>query len=143
VNTASFLPAISAIAMVALSQERRYSDACFSTVSFGPRLRGHSFGESVSHRIWTHVTGDFAEAVKSVVKCLRFAKDFFPPRSRMLRLEAVMSDGKVVAGETRIPKSGKEIRRLRLRPAPCSPFSRSAGGNCSSRSDLDRSRIVV
>src|SRR6202043_3825197 len=37
-------------------------------------------------------------------------------------LEAVMTDGKVVAGETRIAKSGKKIRRLRLRPRHVRPL---------------------
>jgi uncharacterized cofD-like protein len=37
-------------------------------------------------------------------------------------LEAMMTDGKIVAGETRIVKSGKKIRRLRLNPRRVRPL---------------------
>jgi uncharacterized cofD-like protein len=46
----------------------------------------------------------------------------FPTTLENVSLEAVMTDGKIVLGETRIAKSGKKIRRLSLHPRHVRPL---------------------
>jgi uncharacterized cofD-like protein len=46
----------------------------------------------------------------------------FPATLQNVSLQAVMTDGKTVSGETRIAKSGKKIRRLRLQPHRVRPL---------------------
>jgi len=66
--------------------------------------------------------GDFAEAVRVSGKVLAIRGRIFPTTVENVSLEAVMSDGKIVSGETRIAKSGKKIRRLRLHPRRVRPL---------------------
>src|SRR2546430_4975522 len=100
--------------MVALSQDEALLGRLFQyRFHSGRGLRGHSFANLFLTAL-THVTGDFAEAVKVSGEVLAIRGRIFPATLENVTLEAVMSDGKVVAGETRIPKSGKKIRRLRL-----------------------------
>jgi uncharacterized cofD-like protein len=46
----------------------------------------------------------------------------FPTTLENVSLQAVMTDGKVVLGETRITKNGNKIRRLSLRPRRVEPL---------------------
>jgi len=122
VNTASFPPGDIRNCMVALSQDEALLGRLFQyRFHSGRGLRGHSFGNLFLTAL-THVTEILPKPLKSVVKCLRIRGRIFPATLENVTLEAVMSDGKVVAGETRIPKSGKKIRRLRLRPRHVRPF---------------------
>jgi uncharacterized cofD-like protein len=68
------------------------------------------------------VTGDFAEAVKVSGEVLAIRGRIFPATIENVSLEAVMMDGKTVSGETRIAKSGKKIRQLRLDPRRVRPL---------------------
>jgi len=84
-------------------------------------LRGHSFGNLFLTAL-SHVTGDFAEAVRVSGEVLAIRGRIFPTTLENVSLEAVMTDGKIVLGETRIAKSGKKIRRLSLRPRRVRPL---------------------
>jgi uncharacterized cofD-like protein len=70
----------------------------------------------------SHVTGDFAEAVKVSGEVLAIRGRIFPATLQNVSLQAVMTDGKTVSGETRIAKSGKKIRRLHLQPRRVRPL---------------------
>jgi uncharacterized cofD-like protein len=70
----------------------------------------------------SHVTGDFAEAVRVSGEVLAIRGRIFPTTVENVSLEAVMTNGKIVSGETRIAKSGKKIRRLRLHPRHVRPL---------------------
>ena len=108
--------------MVALSQDEALLGRLFQyRFHAGRGLRGHSFGNLFLTAL-SHVTGDFAEAVKVSGEVLAIRGRIFPATLENVTLEAVMTDGKVVAGETRIAKSGKKIRRLRLRPRHVRPL---------------------
>jgi uncharacterized cofD-like protein len=87
----------------------------------GSGLRGHSFGNLFLTAL-THVTGDFAEAVRVSGEVLAIRGRIFPATLENVTLEAVMKDGKTVSGETHIVKSGKKIRQLRLRPRRVNPL---------------------
>jgi uncharacterized cofD-like protein len=108
--------------MVALSQDEALLGRLFQyRFHEGRGLRGHSFGNLFLTAL-SHVTGDFAEAVRVSGEVLAIRGRIFPTTLENVSLEAVMTDGKVVLGETRIAKSKKQIRRLRLRPRRVRPL---------------------
>jgi uncharacterized cofD-like protein len=108
--------------MVALSQDEALLGRLFQyRFHAGRGLRGHSFGNLFLTAL-SHVTGDFAEAVRVSGKVLAIRGRIFPTTLANVSLEAIMVDGKVVLGETRIVRSGKKIRRLRLRPRRVRPL---------------------
>ena len=108
--------------MVALSQDEALLGRLFQyRFHAGRGLRGHSFGNLFLTAL-SHVTGDFAEAVRVSGEVLAIRGRIFPTTLENVSLEAVMTDGKVVLGETRIAKSGKKIRRLSLRPRHVRPL---------------------
>jgi uncharacterized cofD-like protein len=108
--------------MVALSQDEALLGRLFQyRFHAGRGLRGHSFGNLFLTAL-SHVTGDFAEAVRVSGEVLAIRGRIFPTTLANVSLEAVMTDGKFVLGETRIAKSGKKIRRLRLRPRRVRPL---------------------
>jgi uncharacterized cofD-like protein len=108
--------------MVALSQDEALLGRLFQyRFNSGSGLRGHSFGNLFLTAL-THVTGDFAEAVRVSGEVLAIRGRIFPATLENVTLEAVMKDGKTVSGETHIVKSGKKIRRLRLRPRRVNPL---------------------
>jgi len=108
--------------MVALSQDEALLGRLFQyRFHEGRGLRGHSFGNLFLTAL-SHVTGDFAEAVRVSGEVLAIRGRIFPTTLANVSLEAVMTDGKVVLGETRIARSGKKIRHLRLRPRRVRPL---------------------
>lgn len=87
----------------------------------GRGLKGHSFGNlflTAMHQI----TGDFAQAVKLSSEILAIRGRIFPVTSANITLEALLSDGSVVRGESTISKSRRPIDLIRLRPANCEPL---------------------
>jgi uncharacterized cofD-like protein len=108
--------------MVAMSQDEALLGRLFQyRFRTGRGLRGHSFGNLFLTAL-THVTGDFAEAVRLSGEVLAIRGRIFPTTIENVSLEAVMTDGKTVSGETRIAKSGKKIRQLRLHPRHVRPL---------------------
>ena len=108
--------------MVALSQDEALLGRLFQyRFQTGRGLRGHSFGNLFLTAL-SHVTGDFAEAVKLSGEVLAIRGRIFPTTIEDVSLEATMTNGKIVSGETRIAKSGKTIRRLRLQPRHVRPL---------------------
>jgi uncharacterized cofD-like protein len=108
--------------MVALSQDEALLGRLFQyRFHAGRGLRGHSFGNLFLTAL-SHVTGDFAEAVRVSGEVLAIRGRIFPTTLENVSLEAAMTDGKIVLGETRIAKTGKRIRRLSLRPRRVRPL---------------------
>jgi uncharacterized cofD-like protein len=108
--------------MVALSQDEALLGRLFQyRFHEGRGLRGHSFGNLFLTAL-SHVTGDFAKAIRVGGEVLAIRGRIFPTTLENVSLEAVMTDGKIVLGETRIAKSGKKIRRLSLRPRRVRPL---------------------
>jgi uncharacterized cofD-like protein len=88
----------------------------------GRGLRGHNFGNLFLAAL-THVTGDFAEAVRVSSKVLAIRGRIFPSTLSNVHLVAMLANGKRVHGETNISKSQLPIRRIelssrRVRPLP-------------------------
>jgi uncharacterized cofD-like protein len=87
----------------------------------GSGLEGHSFG-NLFLAAMAAVTGDFAEAVKKSGEVLASRAHIYPATTANVQLEAEMTDGTRVRGETRITASEGRIAELRLEPADAQPL---------------------
>lgn len=108
--------------MTALSEDEALLSQLFRfRFASGRGLKGHSFGNlflAAMHQI----TGDFAHAVKLSSEILAIRGRIFPATSANTSLEAVLVDGTVVRGESKISKSRRAIQTIRLRPGVCAPL---------------------
>ena len=108
--------------MTALSEDEHLLSQLFRyRFDSGRGLKGHSFGNlflTALHQI----TGDFAQAVKLSSEILAIRGRIFPATSSNVSLEAVLADGSLVRGESKISKSRSPIRQVRLRPDNCEPL---------------------
>jgi uncharacterized cofD-like protein len=108
--------------MVALAEDEAFLSRLFQyRFSAGQGLKGHSFGNLFLTAL-THITGDFPDAVRKSCEVLNIAGHIFPSTESNVSLEAVLEDGKVVRGETRISRSRQPIRRIRLEPRRVKPL---------------------
>jgi uncharacterized cofD-like protein len=107
--------------MVALSQDAALLGRLFQyRFPAGRGLKGHSFGNLFLTAL-SNVTGDFTHAVGVSSKVLAIRGRIFPSTNQMVSLEAVLEDGAVIGGESRIGASPKRIRRVRLVPRNVQP----------------------
>ncbi len=108
--------------MTALSEDEDLLSHLFNyRFDSGRGLKGHSFGNlflTAMHQI----TGDFAQAVRLSSEILAIRGRIFPATPANVVLEAVLADGSLVRGETKISKSKSAIRLVRLRPEFCEPL---------------------
>lgn len=108
--------------MVALSEDEGLLSKLFQyRFQAGHGLKGHSFGNLFLTAL-TSITGDFPEAVKQSSDVLNIAGRIFPSTAADVSLEAVLEDGRVVAGETRISRSRRRISEIRIKPARVRPL---------------------
>jgi len=109
--------------MVALSKDEALLSRLFQyRFSAGRGLTGHNFGNLFLAAL-THVTGDFAEAVRVSSRVLAIRGRIFPSTVSNVTLEAILENGQRVHGETRITASRSPISKLMLsspnvRPLP-------------------------
>jgi uncharacterized cofD-like protein len=109
--------------MVALSEDEALLSKLFQyRFTNGRGLKGHSFGNLFLTAL-THLTGDFAKAVQLSSEVLASCGRIFPCTATDVVLEAVLEDGRVIAGESRISKSKRAIERIRIVPADCKPIA--------------------
>jgi uncharacterized cofD-like protein len=85
-------------------------------------LSGHNFGNLLLTAL-TAMTGDFAEAVKLASEILDTRGTIFPATTSNVQLEALMDDGTLVYGETRISASTRRILEIRLVPPDAEPLA--------------------
>ena len=78
-------------------------------------LAGHSFG-NLFIAAMNEVTGDMETALKESSKVLAVKGRVIPASKEHVRLDAIMTDGTVVEGESQIPEVRKKIRRVQLFP---------------------------
>jgi uncharacterized cofD-like protein len=108
--------------MVALCQDEALLSRLFNYRFTGGRgLKGHSFG-NLFLMAMTHLTGDFAQAVKLSSEVLAVRGRIYPSTEANVRLEATLAGGKKVSGETRISRSMRPIERVELRPRRARPL---------------------
>jgi uncharacterized cofD-like protein len=108
--------------MVALSEDEALLSRLFQyRFQTGHGLKGHSFGNLFLTAL-THITGDFPEAVKKSSEVLAIAGRIYPATDAKVVLQATLDDGTLVTGETKISRSRRPIKRIRLHPAGCRPI---------------------
>src|SRR6202451_4368922 len=111
--------------MVALSQDEALLGRLFQyRFHAGRGLVGHNFGNLFLAAL-THVTGDFAEAVRLSSKILAIRGQIFPSTVSNVSLIATLEDGRRVHGETRITASRKPIKKLALFPRSARPLPKA------------------
>lgn len=84
-------------------------------------LAGHSLGNLLLAAM-TSITGDFVHAVQEMSKVLNVRGKVLPSANQSVVLHAEMADGMVVSGESKIPFSGKKIKRVFLSPDKIKPL---------------------
>jgi uncharacterized cofD-like protein len=108
--------------MVALSKDEALLGRLFQyRFHAGRGLIGHNFGNLFLAAL-THVTGDFAEAVRVSSKVLAIRGRIFPSTLSNVHLVAKLANGRIVRGETRITASHTRIEKLFLSPRRVPPF---------------------
>ena len=109
--------------LVALSEDEALLSRIFQyRFETGEGLEGHNFGNLFVAAL-TAVTGDFTEAVRESSRILATRGNIFPSTVSNVQLEALMSDGSVVFGETKITASKLRIVRLRMVPENAQPLA--------------------
>jgi uncharacterized cofD-like protein len=109
--------------MVALSEDETLLSRLFQhRFQAGLGLKGHSFGNLFLTAL-TQLMGDFPEAVKASSEVLKIKGRIYPATAANVALEATLEDGTRVIGETKISKSRKPIRTVRLRPRKVKPMA--------------------
>jgi len=108
--------------MVALSEDETLLSRLFQyRFPAGRGLKGHSFGNLFLTAL-SHITGDFARAVRVSSEVLAIAGRIYPSTAANVSLEATLDDGSKVVGETKISKSRTRIRSVALRPGGGRPL---------------------
>jgi len=111
--------------MVALSQDEALLGRLFQyRFQAGHGLIGHNFGNLFLAAL-THVTGDFAEAVRVSSKVLAIRGRIFPSTLSNVSLVATLQNGRKVHGETRISASKNPIKKLTLLPRSVRPLPKA------------------
>jgi uncharacterized cofD-like protein len=108
--------------MVALCRDEALLSQLFNYRFTGGRgLKGHSFG-NLFLMAMTHLTGDFAHAVKLSSEVLAVRGRIYPSTAANVRLKATLAGGQKVSGETRISRSIRPIQRVELSPRRARPL---------------------
>ncbi len=78
-------------------------------------LSGHSLGNLILAAM-TSITGNFVHAIQEMSKVLNVRGKVLPAANQSVVLHAEMEDGTIVSGESKIPYSGKKIKKVFLTP---------------------------
>jgi uncharacterized cofD-like protein len=102
--------------IAALSDEEQLMTELFQyRFKTGTGLGGHSFG-NLFITAMAHVTGDVMSAIQASSKVLKIQGQVVPATLDNITLIADFVDGRVVEGESNIPKVGVAIEKLRCLP---------------------------
>ncbi|WP_075982888.1 gluconeogenesis factor YvcK family protein [Bacillus massilinigeriensis] len=85
-------------------------------------LSGHSLGNLIIAAM-TSITGNFVHAIREMSKVLNVRGKVLPAANHSVILHAEMEDGTIVSGESKIPYSGKKIKRVFLTPGDVQPLT--------------------
>jgi uncharacterized cofD-like protein len=108
--------------MVALAEDEKLLTKLFNyRFLSGHGLRGHSFGNLFLAAL-THLTRDFAKAVRVSSEVLAIRGEIFPSTLSDVRLKAEQLNGNIIYGESRITKTRIPIQRLHVVPSRCRPL---------------------
>ena len=102
--------------LVALAEDEQLLTRLFTyRFSGSGSLAGHSFGNLFLAAL-THLTGDFAKAVRLSSEVLAVRGEIFPSTLSDVHLKARLADGRTLHGEAPINQTSVPIRRLDLVP---------------------------
>ncbi|WP_246942590.1 gluconeogenesis factor YvcK family protein [Bacillus pinisoli] len=87
----------------------------------GGGLSGHALGNLLLAAL-TDITGDFMHAIREMGKVMNVKGKVLPAANRSIVLHAEMEDGTIVSGESKIPYSGKRIKKVFLTPENIEPL---------------------
>lgn len=87
-------------------------------------LSGHSLGNLILAAM-TSITGNFVHAIQEMSKVLNVRGKVLPAANRSVILHAEMEDDTIVSGESKIPYSGKKIKKVFLSPKNIRPLPES------------------
>ncbi|WP_028783697.1 gluconeogenesis factor YvcK family protein [Thalassobacillus devorans] len=87
----------------------------------GNGLSGHSMGNLLLAAL-TSMKGDFFTGIKEISRVLNVKGKIYPIANQNMYLHAEMEDGKLVSGESNIPKHPGRIKRVFLEPDPVKPL---------------------
>jgi uncharacterized cofD-like protein len=108
--------------MVALAEDEKLFTQLFNyRFASGQGLRGHSFGNLFLTAL-THLTRDFAKAVRVSSEVLAIRGEIFPSTLSDVRLKAERLDGRIIYGEAEINQTRVPIKRLHIVPSRCRPL---------------------
>jgi len=102
--------------LVALANEETLMSSLFLYRFDRGDLSGHSFGNLLITAL-SEITGDFISAIKQASNILNIKGKVLPSTLSKVSLEAELIDGTEISGQSRIMKSPKPIKRIRLVPA--------------------------
>ena len=109
--------------LVALAEDEQLLTRLFRyRFSGGRGLAGHSFGNLFLAAL-THLTRDFARAVRLSSEVLAIRGEIFPSTLADVRLRARLIDGRRLRGEANITRTPARIRRLELVPRGARPLT--------------------
>jgi uncharacterized cofD-like protein len=89
--------------------------------SVGAGLAGHSLGNLILAAM-KEITGDFVTGIKEMSRVFAVRGRVLPAAEQAIVLKAEMHDGKIVVGESQIPKAGGKIKRVFLEPPDVAPL---------------------
>ena len=84
-------------------------------------LSGHSLGNLILAAM-TSITGDFMYAIQEMSKVLNVHGNVLPAANQSVVLHAELEDGTIISGESKIPFSGKRIKKVFLTPDTIKPL---------------------
>ncbi|PKM82304.1 MAG: hypothetical protein CVU89_04675 [Firmicutes bacterium HGW-Firmicutes-14] len=109
--------------LVALADKESLMEDLFQhRFSNGYGLAGHSMGNLLIAAM-TQIAGDFSTAVREMSRVLAIRGQVLPATLKHCSLCAELEDGSIIEGESKIPRTGKRIRRVFLKPGDCEPVS--------------------
>jgi len=111
--------------LVALAETETLMDKIFQhRFKQGSGITGHNLGNLLLLAM-TEITGDFVSAIKEVSKVLAVRGQVIPATLDQVTLEAKMSDGAIINGETAIRNYQHKIDKIYLIPEGCRPVPAS------------------
>lgn len=109
--------------LVALSNDESTLSSLFQyRFESGSGLEGHSFGNLFLAALNNIAGDDFQKAVKMSGDILSIKGKVYPSTLENTVLCAEMNSGRIIEGESSIPKENGDIKRVYLKPEKCKPL---------------------
>lgn len=99
--------------LIALAEDESRISRLFNHRFQGGTLQGHSLGNLVIAGL-QEMTGNFDQAIEEMSTLLNTRGQVLPATLEHAELVAELHDGRVVQGESKIPKAGGQIRKIWL-----------------------------